>query len=158
MAREKAVEQADAQAREADGFDVQLQSGDLLSATKLLLAFGVSDILPDIPGLAERWGIDLDTAMRHAAIARDLPDMSAIWAQVFRRTPDTTPVDPEQDLYGGFVISGREDDRWFAVPSGVDPRISVVVFVPPTPLAMRIRLNPPPAPPTTWWSRQAAPG
>lgn len=45
-----------AQPREADGFDVQLQSGDLLSATKLLLAFGVSDILPDLPGLAERWG------------------------------------------------------------------------------------------------------
>lgn len=45
-----------AQAREADGFEVQLQSGDVLSATKLLLAFGVSDILPDVPGLAERWG------------------------------------------------------------------------------------------------------
>ncbi len=35
---------------------------------------------------------------------------------------------------GGFVISGRRDDGWFAVPSGVDPRISTVVFVPPTPV------------------------
>jgi len=34
-------------------------------------------------------------------------------------------------FYGGFVISGREDDRWFAVRAGVDPRISAVVFVPP---------------------------
>jgi len=35
---------------------------------------------------------------------------------------------------GGFVISGRRGDGWFAVPSGVDPRISTVVFIPPTPL------------------------
>ncbi|MCY7400387.1 MAG: homoserine kinase [Nocardioides sp.] len=34
-------------------------------------------------------------------------------------------------FYGGFVISGREDDRWFAGRVGVDPRISAVVFVPP---------------------------
>jgi homoserine kinase len=35
--------------------------------------------------------------------------------------------------YGGFVISGREDD-FFAVRSAVDPRVSTVVFVPPTPV------------------------
>jgi homoserine kinase len=34
-------------------------------------------------------------------------------------------------FYGGFVISGREADRWYAVRAGVDPRIAVVVFVPP---------------------------
>jgi homoserine kinase len=34
-------------------------------------------------------------------------------------------------FYGGFVISGREADRWFAVRAGVDPRITAVVFVPP---------------------------
>ncbi|HEY0736969.1 MAG TPA: NAD(P)/FAD-dependent oxidoreductase [Herpetosiphonaceae bacterium] len=45
-----------AQAREGDGFDVGLASGDTVSAKKLILAFGMSDILPDIPGLAERWG------------------------------------------------------------------------------------------------------
>ncbi|WP_210650637.1 homoserine kinase [Nocardioides sp. SYSU D00065] len=33
---------------------------------------------------------------------------------------------------GGFVISGREDDRWYAVRTGVDPRITAVAFVPPT--------------------------
>lgn len=41
-------------------------------------------------------------------------------------------------LFGGFVISGREADRWFAVRSGVDPRVSTVVFVPPTPLATSV--------------------
>lgn len=34
-------------------------------------------------------------------------------------------------FYGGFVISGREADRWYAVRAGVDPRITAVVFVPP---------------------------
>lgn len=37
-------------------------------------------------------------------------------------------------FYGGFVISGREDGRWYAVQAGVDPRVGVVVFVPPTPV------------------------
>lgn len=37
-------------------------------------------------------------------------------------------------LFGGFVISGREAGEWYAVPAGVDPRVRVVVFVPPTPV------------------------
>ncbi len=55
--------------------------------------------------MAERWGIDLDTAMRHAAIARDLPDMSAIWAKVYERPKEAMP-DVDEDLYGGFVGNG----------------------------------------------------
>ncbi len=41
-------------------------------------------------------------------------------------------------FYGGFVISGREDEQWYAVCVGVDPRISAVVFVPPTPVATAV--------------------
>jgi len=38
--------------------------------------------------------------------------------------------------YGGFVVSGRDDDgEFWAVPSSVDPRVSAVVFVPPTRVA-----------------------
>ena len=40
-------------------------------------------------------------------------------------------------LYGGFVISGREDD-FYAVGSPVDPRVEVVVLVPPTPVATEV--------------------
>jgi len=40
----------------AGGFDVIPQSGPPLSAAKLVLAYGVSDVLPELPGLAERWG------------------------------------------------------------------------------------------------------
>lgn len=38
------------------GFEVMLDDRSSLKAAKLVLAFGVSDILPDLPGLAERWG------------------------------------------------------------------------------------------------------
>ena len=55
--------------------------------------------------MAERWGIDLEAAMRHAAIARDLPDMSAIWARVYERPKEDAP-DVDEDLYGGFVGNG----------------------------------------------------
>jgi thioredoxin reductase len=40
----------------ADSFSVGLASGDMLYAARLVLAYGVSDELPPIPGLAERWG------------------------------------------------------------------------------------------------------
>ncbi len=38
------------------GFTVDLASGEKLSARKIILACGVSDSLPDVPGLWERWG------------------------------------------------------------------------------------------------------
>lgn len=40
----------------ADGFSVTLATGDVLESARLVLAFGISDELPAIPGLAERWG------------------------------------------------------------------------------------------------------
>jgi len=42
--------------RNGDAFKVVLADGEVVTGSKLLLAFGVSDILPDIPGIAERWG------------------------------------------------------------------------------------------------------
>lgn len=43
--------------RRPDGdFVVTLESGEVIEATKLVLAFGITDELPAIPGLAERWG------------------------------------------------------------------------------------------------------
>lgn len=59
---------------------------------------------------------------------------------VFRLAADLEghPDNVAPAFFGGFVISGREGDRWFAVRSGVDPRVSVVVFVPATPLATSV--------------------
>ena len=43
--------------REDSGFSVTTETGQTLHAPKLLLAYGVVDLLPDIPGLRERWGV-----------------------------------------------------------------------------------------------------
>ncbi|MDB5507362.1 MAG: trxB [Devosia sp.] len=43
-------------ARSGGGIAVTLEDGAVLLGSKLLLAFGVSDILPEISGIAERWG------------------------------------------------------------------------------------------------------
>lgn len=43
-------------AKGPDGFVVRLAAGDSVEGSRLVLAFGISDELPAIPGLAERWG------------------------------------------------------------------------------------------------------
>ncbi|HEV8577701.1 MAG TPA: NAD(P)/FAD-dependent oxidoreductase [Thermoanaerobaculia bacterium] len=43
-------------AREPDGFSVKLATGEVLASARLVLAFGIADELPAIPGLPERWG------------------------------------------------------------------------------------------------------
>ena len=42
--------------REPDGFSVKVAAGEALESRRLVLAFGISDELPAIPGMAERWG------------------------------------------------------------------------------------------------------
>jgi exodeoxyribonuclease-1 len=58
--------------------------------------------------MARRWGVDVQQQLQHAALARDLPDMSAIWPDVFERPP-AARLDVDEDLYGGFV--GNADRR-----------------------------------------------
>ena len=42
-------------------------------------------------------------------------------------------------FHGGFVISGKDDGGdFYAVPSGVDPRISAVVLIPPAPVSTEL--------------------
>jgi thioredoxin reductase len=42
--------------QQPDGFSVELTTGEILEGHKLILAFGIADELPDVPGIAERWG------------------------------------------------------------------------------------------------------
>lgn len=42
--------------REPEGFSVKLATDQVVESSRLVLAFGISDELPPIPGLAERWG------------------------------------------------------------------------------------------------------
>ncbi len=61
-------------------------------------------------GAAERWGLDLATAQRHAAHAAALgQQLDVLWPQVFARREQAAKPDVDEDLYGGFV--GHEDRR-----------------------------------------------
>ncbi|SFM44202.1 exodeoxyribonuclease I [Variovorax sp. OV329] len=68
--------------------------------------------------MAQRWQIDMPQAMRHAELAAQLPDMSAIWPEVFAR-PKEASLDVDEDLYGGFV--GNEDRRRLERLRGMAP-------------------------------------
>ena len=52
--------------------------------------------------MAGCWGVNRAAQLNNAAKARDLPDMSGIWPEVFARPAAPVP-DVDEDLYGGFV-------------------------------------------------------
>ena len=58
--------------------------------------------------MAAKWGIDIPAALTNAEKAQALPDMSAIWPELFNR-PKALPQDVDEDLYGGFI--GNADRR-----------------------------------------------
>jgi thioredoxin reductase len=45
--------------RDDDGFTVELADGTTYRSRRLLVTTGLTDVLPDVPGLAERWGKDV---------------------------------------------------------------------------------------------------
>jgi thioredoxin reductase len=45
--------------RDEDGFTVELADGTTYRSRRLLVTTGLTDVLPDVPGLAERWGKDV---------------------------------------------------------------------------------------------------
>lgn len=45
--------------RTANGFEVQLESGERFTGKKIVFATGIKDTLPSIPGFAECWGISV---------------------------------------------------------------------------------------------------
>ncbi len=61
------------------------------------------------PDLAERWGIDFGVAQANFERLRALPDLSALWTQVYTRPAPAGAVDVDEDLYGGFL--GDADRR-----------------------------------------------
>jgi exodeoxyribonuclease-1 len=58
------------------------------------------------PAMAARWRIDVEQARAHAALAAGGRNMSAIWAEVFKKPAPGGVVDVDEDLYGGFVGNG----------------------------------------------------
>ena len=45
--------------RAGSGFEMRTESGEMFTAKKLIFATGIKDIMPDIPGFAECWGISV---------------------------------------------------------------------------------------------------
>jgi len=65
--------------------------------------------LKTLGAAAQRWGLDVELAMRHAAIAAAYGrTLDGLWNEVFSRD-DGNPRDVDEDLYGGFI--GNEDRR-----------------------------------------------
>ncbi|MCX9156319.1 exodeoxyribonuclease I [Niveibacterium sp. 24ML] len=58
------------------------------------------------PAMAEKWGVDVAQALRHAEAARNMKPLTALWREVFARPAPETPTDVDEDLYGGFVGNG----------------------------------------------------
>ncbi|WP_415971524.1 NAD(P)/FAD-dependent oxidoreductase [Rhodococcus sp. 077-4] len=50
---------ADSAIRTESGFEVTLADGSVVRGRRLLVTTGLTDVLPDIPGLADRWGRDV---------------------------------------------------------------------------------------------------
>jgi exodeoxyribonuclease I len=62
------------------------------------------------PATLQRWGIDVELALKHAELAaRQGHTMAGIWPDVFAREPMAQLPDVDEDLYGGFI--GPEDRR-----------------------------------------------
>jgi exodeoxyribonuclease-1 len=71
------------------------------------------------PEVAQRWGVDLDQAQRHArALAAHADHLTSLWAAVYERPERDGAPDVDEDLYGGFV--GPEDRRVLERLRGLD--------------------------------------
>ena len=92
---------------EVDAFLVTTEGGRRFGARRVLVTGGVVDELPDVPGLAERWGIDvLHCPYCHGWEVRDQP--IAILA--------TTPM----SAHHGLLFSQLSDDVVMVVHDGVE--------------------------------------
>ena len=87
------------------GFEVRLDNGSVLTARRLLVATGLHDVLPDIPGVRERWGRDLlHCPYCHGYEVRDQPlgvlggtDEAVQHAQLIRQWSSDVVLFPHTD-------------------------------------------------------------
>lgn len=86
--------------RTGDGFEVRLDDGDTIAARRLLVTTGLTDQLPDVAGIAERWGRDVlhcpychgwEVRDQHVGVLATDPDRAVHHALLFRQlTPEVT--------------------------------------------------------------------
>ncbi|WP_087874742.1 FAD-dependent oxidoreductase [Arthrobacter globiformis] len=139
------------------GFTVTLRSGDVLHGHRLLIATGLVDELPDIPGVRERWGRDVlhcpychgwEVRDRRIGVIASGP-MSVHQALMFRQLSDQVTFFAQDhgldagdrarfDALGIAVITGRvaavevQNDRITGVllADGTPVDVEVVVVAP----------------------------
>jgi len=71
-------------------------------------------------GAAQRWGLDVDAALRHAAHAQALGrTLDGLWPQVYARPAAAAVPDVDEDLYGAFIPN--EDRRTLQRLRELDP-------------------------------------
>jgi exodeoxyribonuclease I len=69
---------------------------------------------------ATQWGVDVEQALRHAALAAaQAPLPKSLWSAVFARPAPERAADVDEDLYGGFV--GNTDRRTLDRLRGLAP-------------------------------------
>jgi exodeoxyribonuclease-1 len=69
---------------------------------------------------AVQWGVDMDVALRHAALAAKHPPFTkGLWSEVFARPAPERAADVDEDLYGGFI--GNADRRTLDRLRGLGP-------------------------------------
>ncbi len=137
------------------GFSVHLAGGGLLDARRILMATGVRDVLPDIPGVRERWGRDLlhcpychgwevrdqpvgvlgirPDAVQHALLVRQWSDDVVFFAHTLTLGPDERVLLEARGVrlaHGEVARLMIEADRLTGVElvdGRVDPRAAVFV-------------------------------
>jgi len=99
-----------------------------------------SNLIPHARGLGSSSAAIVGGLSLARALVEDGPELlddDALFALAARIEGHPDNVAPA--LYGGFVISGRDDDdTFYAVRSAVDPRVSAVVLVPSAPVSTEL--------------------
>jgi thioredoxin reductase len=107
--------------RTGSRFEVSLDDGRVVAARRLLVATGLSDELPDIPGLPERWGRDVvHCPYCHGYEVRDQPlgvlarlPMSVHQAQLVRQ------LSPDVVFFTHTLTELSDEDRGRLLARGV---------------------------------------
>jgi homoserine kinase len=113
---------------------------ELMDAAPPGLRLSCTNVIPHARGLGSSsaaivGGLSLARAL--VAGGSLLLDDDALFALAARIEGHPDNVAPA--CYGGFVISGRDDDgAFYAVRSAVDPRVSAVALVPPQPVSTEL--------------------
>jgi thioredoxin reductase len=123
-----------------DAFELTLASGSTLTARRLVLATGVTDDLPEIPGVRERWGMTVlhcpychgyEVADRRLGVLART-EMAAHQAMLLRDWSDdvtlfTNGIAPNDDQRAELAVRGvRIEERPVSALIGDAPELSAV--------------------------------